>query len=125
MEKKNIIAGSLLIAGFLFLGGYLQSQLGAGELWKMSARHAFWKIAHVHGLGIGILNILYGLILKNYSSNSKILNMGSILAALGTLMPVALFLAGIQPEFKFLSPLGGFSMILAWITLAYFMLVKK
>ena len=125
MERKNIIVGVLLVAVFLILGAYLESQLGAGVLWKTSSRHSFWKIAHIHGLGFGILNILYGLLLKNYGVKNNVFNAGSYLAVLGLFMPLGLFLAGIQSDLKMIVPVGGVSMIFAWLVFAWGYFVKK
>jgi uncharacterized membrane protein YgdD (TMEM256/DUF423 family) len=125
MERKNIITGVTLIALFLLMGAYLESQLGAGLMWKTSPRHGFWKMAHIHGLGFGILNILYGLLLKNYGDDKKLLNWGSYLAVAGAFMPAGLFLAGIQTELKFLAPVGGISMVFAWLVLVWSVFMKK
>ncbi|MDH4261472.1 MAG: hypothetical protein OEV78_00345 [Spirochaetia bacterium] len=125
MERKNIIAGVLLVVVSLILGAYLESQLGAGLLWKTSSQHNFWKIAHIHGLGFGMLNIFYGLLLKNYSGNKKIFNAGSYFAVLGIIMPAGLFLAGIQSDFKMIVPVGGISMIIAWLVFVWGFFVKK
>lgn len=125
MEKKNIFTGAILITLFLILGAYLESQLGAGILWKTSPRHGFWKTAHIHGIGFGILNILYALMLKNYTSGKGILQIGSYLAIIGSFLPIGLFLAGIQEDLKFLAPVGGLGMVSAWVVLTYSLLVKK
>jgi uncharacterized membrane protein YgdD (TMEM256/DUF423 family) len=124
MEKKNILTGSLLIAAFLLMGAYLETQLGSGLEWKTSARHAFWKSAHVHGLGFGILNILYGFLLKNYCKQNNVILAGSFLAILGALLPIALFLAGIQKDLKVIAPVGGISMVSAWFVMVYSIFVN-
>jgi uncharacterized membrane protein YgdD (TMEM256/DUF423 family) len=125
MERKNIIVGVVLVLLFLVLGAYLESQLGAGILWKTSPRHGLWKMAHIHGIGFGILNILFGLLVKNYGNGKNIANLGGYLAIAGSLLPIGLFLAGIQSELKFLAPVGGFSMVLAWFVLTYTVVTKK
>ena len=125
MERKNIITGVVLIALFLMLGAYLESQMGAGVLWKTSPRHGFWKMAHIHGIGFGILNILYAFVFKSYAGQNKITNIGSSLCILGSFLPAGLFLAGIVPELMYMAPVGGLSMVSAWAVLAYSLLTKK
>jgi len=125
MERKNIVAGVILIALFLMLGGYLESQLGAGVLWKTSPRHGLWKMAHIHGIGFGMLNILYAYLIKNYCNESMIINVGSYLAILGAVLPVGLFLAGIEGGLKVILPVGGLSMISAWVFMAYSVVTKR
>lgn len=126
MERKNIVTGISLILFFLLMGAYLESQLGAGLVWKSSPRHGFWKVAHIHGLGFGILNILYGLCLKNYvKSGSGPAQIGSYLAVCGLIMPLGFFLAGFQTDLKMIVPIGGVSMIAAWGIMAFLVMAKK
>lgn len=120
MEKKNILLGNLLLLLFMILGVYLEMKLGSGSEWKESARKALWKTAHLHGALFGILNILYGLLIRNFKLFGKIIWMGSIFAFLGGLLfPGALFLGGIYFKAIFIAPLGGLCMICGWIIMFY------
>lgn len=116
MERKNIIAGIAVLVFFLVLGAYLKSQIGSSEEWMKSMQHGLWKAAHVHGTIFGILNILLGILIATFSLDGGLVKAASILALVGLIfMPFGLFLWGISPLFQFMSPIGGFSMIISWV----------
>ena len=121
MEKKNLIVGSLWVMIFMVLGAYLEMQLGTdGKEWQGSLARGMWKTAHLHGAIFGILNILYGLLIKSLNFEDKIINTGSIFAILGALLfPVSLFLGGISFKFVYVAPIGGLCMIVAWLIMSY------
>ena len=116
MERKNIITGIAVLVFYLVLGAYLKTQLGSGEEWIKSMQHGLWKAAHVHGAIFGILNILFGLLIATFSLQGNLIKIAGILAVVGAIfMPFGLFLTGIAAVFQVMTPIGGFSMILAWI----------
>ena len=115
MERKNILTGILVLVFFLAMGAYLKTQIGSSEEWMKSLQHGMWKAAHVHGTVFGMLNLLFGILMAVFSLKDGIVKIGSILAVVGVLMPFGLFLTGIAPAMKFLTPIGGFSMIIAWV----------
>ena len=121
MGKKNLIIGSLWIMIFMMLGAYLEMRLGTGgKEWQDSLTRGMWKTAHLHGAIFGILNILYGLLIKIFDFDDKVINTGSILAVLGaSLFPVSLFLGGISFKFVYAAPIGGLCMIIAWFLMSY------
>lgn len=126
MEKKNLIIGSLWILLFMVLGAYLEMRLGTGgKEWQDSLTRGMWKTAHLHGAIFGILNILYGLLIKGLNFDDKIINTGSIFAILSALLfPVSLFLGGINFKFAYIAPIGGLCMIIAWLIMSY-KIIKK
>lgn len=125
MEKKNVVVGAIVIFLFLLLGIVLQMKMHAGEQWKQSMMHHLWKTAHLHGLGFGILNVLYGLVVGRFQLKGKATTTGGVLAIIGGIIfPIGLFLGGIMPAFLKLLSIGAFSMLLAWAIIT-FVLIKK
>lgn len=120
MGKKNLIIGGIWIVLFLALGGFLEMKLGtAGPEWFESSMRSFMKTAHLHGALFGILNILYALLIKNYRLSGTFVSAGSWLAVVAAVIfPVALFAAGFNEALVKVAPLGGASMILAWVAMA-------
>ena len=124
MYKKNLVIGSIWIVLFLMLGGFLEVKLGtAGPEWFQSSMRSFMKTAHLHGAMFGVLNLLYALLIKNFKLEGGLIAAGSWLAVIGALIfPVALFLAAFAEGVVKAAPLGGASMILAWLAMAYTMI---
>ena len=128
MSKKNIVAGSVLIFLFLVLGAVLKSKGAAGgEEWKQSTIRHLWRVAHVHGGLFGVLSLLFGLVIDNLKLKGMILSVGSTLVVIGAIIfPGSFFLAGfLGKKILFLSHLGGMCMIIAWVILAYAIIINK
>jgi uncharacterized membrane protein YgdD (TMEM256/DUF423 family) len=111
---------------FMILGAYLEIKLGAGDEWKESMTRGMWKTAHLHGAIFGILNIVYGLLIRNLKLDGKLIKTGSIFAVIAALLfPVGLFLGGINFKFVYIAPIGGLCMIIAWAIMFYKLLKER
>jgi len=58
------------------------------------ARRTMWRLAHVHGTGLAVLQIAYGLTLKSVPAAADALTSACLLVALG-LVPLGFFGGGI------------------------------
>ena len=121
VERRNLLIGVIWIFVFLILGFFIEMQvISTQETWKQGAYHGLFKAAYVFGITFGILNILYALIIRNYSlQGDKMIRVGSLLAFIAAfLLPVSLFLGAFERALMVGAPVGGIIMIIAYGVLA-------
>ena len=124
MERKNLIVGMACVIVFMCLGAFLE--MNHLTKWVGGMTRGMWSLAHAHGTLFGVLNIIIGLLIINLKLDGKAMRIGSILAIVGVLVfPLGLFLDGINMKFEFIAPLGGLSMIAAWVLTLYSAMIKK
>ena len=122
LGKRNLVAGLLAMALFMFLGFalvYLRDLGPNAQEWASqygSGRHFETRLAHVHGTLFGFLNVLIGLLLYQIPIGRRWANGVSWLALGGLLMPVGILgevLLGTSPLFVLIGASAmTFSMVL-------------
>jgi len=130
--KNNIAIGLLTMSAFMaygFLLIYLRDFAPDKEAWINSyikGAHFESRLAHVHGNLFALLNIVIGYLLVQFNDKLKNVNLISILALVGILMPV-----GILAEVYFGAPpvlvlVGAISMVISVGLLGFsFLKIKK
>ena len=116
--KKNILFGLVYFLATLGLGIFLGNKLGAGQEWMQSKAHHLLKAAHTHGNAEALINILLGLVIAFYGSETiKLTKAVSILLIVGAVFHSGtLYLGGmgLSIAMKF-TPIGGISLVLAML----------
>jgi hypothetical protein len=124
--KKNIVAGLLLLAAFMFYGFgliYLRDFAPGKEQWiaeYTSGTHFESRLAHVHGNLFAFLNIMIGYLILKLPVSTFSAKWVSWLGLAGMLMPIGIvaeFAVGASPIFVLG---GGIAMVSAmiWLGLA-------
>jgi hypothetical protein len=120
--RINVIAGWLFLLLGLIMGAFLLYKLG-DPAW--AAKHdamprAIFRVVHFHGSLFAIVNIIYGLTIKETTLSSGVKTIGSWLAILAMILyPLNLFVAAFYPVLFNLVPLGGLSLIIAVAIMVY------
>ncbi len=124
--KRNIVAGLIVLAAFMFYGFvliYLRDFAPDKEAWIASygaGKHFESRLAHAHGNLFALLNVVFGFLLLRLPLTGPPARWISWLLLLGLLMPI-----GILTEVLFGAPpalvlVGGLSMLAgtAWLGVA-------
>jgi hypothetical protein len=121
--RFNIVLGfvALIVATLagLALGQslepYYKSGYGQIPLWRYLT-----KAGHTHGMLLGLINILFGMLMERSASSERLKRAGAILTALTLCLPLGVSLRGITEGAKFaeaIAMVGGLSFIAACIVM--------
>jgi hypothetical protein len=136
MILRHLLLGWGLVASFLVLGLVLEVLHGFKIQWYLSmaneTRRLLWTLAHVHGVLLGLLNVVYALCLHNFAVRGSQLDLISGLLIAGSIcLPSGFLLGGIvvyggDPNaFIALSPIGGVLLAVAVPMVAYNFMPRK
>ncbi len=98
IARRHLVVGWSALFIFVFLGLTLEALLA----WKTGsyvdvgneARRTMWRLAHAHGTGLAILQIVYALTVKSVPAAADGLTSACLLVALG-LVPLGFFAGGV------------------------------
>lgn len=117
--RKNITFGWLWLLLFILLGVFLEIKLSDPH-WGVQGTRVLRKLlkdAHAHGIGLAIINIIYGFSIDGANLADGIKNQGAWLAILGgALFPVSMLLTIVSPPLFFGTFIAAFFLFIAlWI----------
>lgn len=142
--KSIIVAGLVCMIIFFVLGmllGYLSEYEGEDLPWfvkavfglfveedlypSMTMLEQYLKYAHIHGEGLGIFAVLYGLLI-NWCSSPFVLKVSPYLVIFGVfIVPLAFLSSLIVPELIYLLPFGSIAMTVSFLFLIYDLITSK
>lgn len=119
--RFNIVLGlvAMVLAGLtgfvlgLTLGRYYESGYAQITYWRQLT-----KVGHTHGLPIGMINILFGMIIGGARCSDRLKRLAAVVAALAFCLPVGTALRGLTqgaPWAKALAIFGGASLLAACV----------
>jgi len=96
--RFNIVLGLVVLIGAAMVGlalgqslePYYKSGYGQIPLWRYLT-----KAGHTHGMLMGLVNIIFGLLIERSAGSERLKRAGSILAAMAVCVPVGVSLRGI------------------------------
>jgi hypothetical protein len=117
--RFNILLGLLAmvaaaIAGFALgqsLEPYYTNGYGQIPLWRYLT-----KAGHTHGMSIGLINIVFGLLIGSAECSARLKRIGAVLTALTLCLPVGVALRGLTAGAKYaegIAMIGGLSFLAA------------
>lgn len=143
-EGKSIIIGGLVcMIAFFIMGmllGYLSEYEGTDLPWfvesffglflekdlfpSMTMLEQYLKYAHIHGEGLGVFAVLYGLLI-NWCSTPFVLKVSPYLVLFGIfIIPIA-FLSGlIYPKLIYMLPFGSVALSISFLFLIYDIIIS-
>ena len=124
--KRNIVAGLIVLAAFMFYGFvliYLRDFAPDKEAWIASygaGKHFESRLAHAHGNLFALLNVVFGFLLLRLPLTGLPARWISWLLLLGLLMPIGILAEVLLGAPPVLVRLGGLSMLAgtAWLGVA-------
>lgn len=124
--KRNIVAGLIVLAAFMFYGFvliYLRDFAPDKEAWIASygaGKHFESRLAHAHGNLFALLNVVFGFLLLRLPLTGPPARWISWLLLLGLLMPIGILAEVLLGAPPVLVLLGGLSMLAgtAWLGVA-------
>lgn len=124
--KRNIVAGLIVLAAFMFYGFvliYLRDFAPDKEAWIASygaGKHFESRLAHAHGNLFALLNVVFGFLLLRLPLTGLPARWISWLLLLGLLMPIGILAEVLLGAPPVLVLLGGLSMLAgtAWLGVA-------
>ena len=129
--RRHLLFGWWALSGFVLLGLALEGLHGFKVDWYLDSayetRRLLWRLAHAHGTLLAIVQLGFAFTIPyGWKGSAKGLLLTSTLFLLAALLlPLGFFLGGIKiyggdPGIGiFLAPVGGFSMLLACLSVAW------
>jgi hypothetical protein len=120
LARRHLVVGWCALAFFASLGLALEALLAfkAGGYVDVGndTRREMWRLAHAHGTAVAVLNVVYGLTVKNVPAVGDALASACLLLAL-LLIPLGFFGGGVSIHggdpgvLVFLVPPGGLALV--------------
>ncbi len=142
--KSIIVAGLVSMIVYFMLGmllGYLSEYEGENLPWfvqiifglfveedlypSMTQLEQYLKYAHIHGEGLGIFAVLYGLLI-NWCSSPFVLKVSPYLIIFGVfIVPIAFSTSLIFSKMIYLLPFGSIAMTISFLALIYDLAISR
>jgi hypothetical protein len=125
-RRVNLGFGIMSTLAFLAVGFILGIRLDGGpeELDQMSGH--WMALGYLSGIGMGILNVVFGLVVRRLSLRGRLLSLGAALSIGGGIIgPAALFLVCHYRNALTVAAACGLAVLVAWGIIAWSILFGK